>query len=112
MRGFAAGVARAACVALFLVGAAQGDLHAQSASVQRGQQFARANCARCHSIDRVTASRLPIAPPFRTLHQRYPVESLSEALGEGIVTAHQNMPEFRLEPDQIGDFINFLKSLE
>ena len=28
-----------------------------------------------------------------------------------IVTGHNEMPEFRLEPDQIGDFIAFLKTL-
>ena len=45
------------------------------------------------------------------LHLRYPVENLAEALGEGIVTGHQNMPEFRLDPGQVGDFIDFLKTL-
>jgi hypothetical protein len=55
---------------------------------------------------------LGIAPPFRTLHERYPVESLEEALGEGITTGHPSMPEFRLDPGQVGDFISFLKSLE
>jgi hypothetical protein len=60
----------------------------------------------------VSASPLSIAPPFRTLHLRYPVETLDEALAEGIVTGHPTMPEFRLEADQIGDFIAFLKSLE
>jgi mono/diheme cytochrome c family protein len=84
----------------------------QAGSIARGRQFARANCERCHSIDKVTPSRLPLAPPFRSLGQRYPIESLEEALAEGISTAHQNMPEFRLEPDQIGDFIAFLKSLQ
>lgn len=52
------------------------------------------------------------APQFRSLHLRYPVETLEEALAEGIVTGHPSMPEFRLEPDEIGDFIAFLKSLE
>ncbi len=85
---------------------------AQSPSVQRGQQFARANCARCHSTDKVSPSPLRIASPFRNLHLRYPVETLEEPLAEGIVTGHPNMPEFRLEPDQIADFIAFLKSLE
>jgi cytochrome c len=89
---------------------APGFLHA--ANVERGFNFARVNCARCHSIDKVTPSPLAIAPPFRILHERYPVESLEEALAEGIVTGHPSMPEFRLEPDQIGDFIAFLKSLE
>lgn len=79
---------------------------------QRGLAYARANCERCHSIDKVTESPLKLAPPFRELHNRYPVETLEEALGEGIVTGHPNMPEFRLEPDQIGDLISYLKSLE
>jgi mono/diheme cytochrome c family protein len=84
--------------------------HAQSA--QRGLNFVRANCARCHSIDKVSESPLRIAPPFRTLHLRYPVESLQEAFAEGIRTGHDNMPEFRLDADQIGDVIAYLKTLE
>ena len=85
---------------------------AEAASVQRGLTIARTYCARCHSIDKVSPSPLTIAPPFRTLHERYPVETLEESLGEGIVTGHPTMPEFRFEPDQVGDFIAFLKSLE
>jgi cytochrome c len=77
-----------------------------------GKAFAQANCSHCHSIDRVTQSTLAIAPPFRTLHTRYPVESLQESLAEGITTGHPSMPEFRLDPGQIGDFISFLKTLE
>jgi cytochrome c len=46
------------------------------------------------------------------LHERYPVESLAEALSEGIVTGHPTMPEFRLDVAQINDFIAFLKTLE
>lgn len=81
-------------------------------SVQRGMLFARANCARCHSIDKYSESPLKIAPPFRTLHLKYPVTELQEALAEGIVTGHQNMPEFRLDGGQIADFLAFLKTLE
>ena len=85
---------------------------AEAASVERGLNFARANCVRCHSIDKITESSLKIAPPFRTLHERYPIENLEESLTEGIVTGHQNMPEFRLDVDQAVDFIAFLKTLE
>ncbi|MEH2512674.1 cytochrome c [Nitrobacteraceae bacterium AZCC 1564] len=81
-------------------------------AVQRGRTFARANCAKCHSIDRVTASPLKIAPPFRTLHKRYPVDTLAEAFVEGIYTGHPSMPEFQLDPGQASDLIAFLKSLE
>src|SRR5215467_4421707 len=79
---------------------------------QRGFVFVKANCSRCHSIDEVTESPLRIAPPFRTLHRKYPVENLEEALAEGIVTGHPSMPEFQLDPGQIGDVISYLKTLE
>lgn len=74
--------------------------------------YARLHCAKCHSIDRVSASPVREAPPFRNLHRRYPVETLQESLAEGIVTGHPAMPEYRLEPDQIDDLIAFLKTLE
>jgi cytochrome c len=80
--------------------------------VLAGKAFAQAKCSHCHSIDKVTQSSLAIAPPFRTLHERYPVEALEEALAEGIMTGHPSMPEFRLDPGQIGDLIGFLKTLE
>ena len=85
---------------------------AASPAEMRGRAFARANCAQCHSIDRFTQSPLKIAPPFRTLHLRYPVDTLAEALAEGISTGHPSMPMFQLEPDQVNDFILYLKSLE
>lgn len=89
-----------------------GTASALSPSEQRGQFFARTNCARCHSIDKVTDSPLRIAPPFRTLHTKYPIESLAEAFAEGISTGHGNMPEFRLETDQINDLLSFMKTLQ
>jgi mono/diheme cytochrome c family protein len=91
---------------------ASGRAQTMSPSEQRGQRFAITNCARCHSIDKVSASPLKVAPPFRTLHQKYPVDTLEEALGEGIVTGHPTMPEFRLDPGQVADLIAFLKRLE
>ena len=85
---------------------------AASPQQQRGKIFALNNCAKCHSIDKASPSPLKIAPPFRTLHKRYPVETLAEALAEGIQTGHPTMPEFQLEPDQIGDLLAYLKTLE
>lgn len=85
---------------------------ANAQSVQRGLNYLRANCARCHAIDKVSESPLKLAPPFRTLHLKYPVESLQESFAEGIRTGHENMPEFRLDGDQIGDVIAYLKTLE
>jgi mono/diheme cytochrome c family protein len=79
---------------------------------QRGENFARQHCSRCHAIDRTGQSPLRVAPPFRTLHSRYPVETLGEALAEGIETGHPTMPAFQLDPDQIHDLLSYLKTLE
>jgi hypothetical protein len=79
---------------------------------RRGRQGICAGQLFALSFHRQVPSTLAIAPPFRTLHERYPVESLEEALGEGITTGHPSMPEFKLDPGQVGDFISFLKSLE
>lgn len=79
---------------------------------QRGKNFVLTNCSRCHAIDRVPPSPLKIAPPFRELHRKYPIEMLQESLAEGIFTGHPTMPMFRLEPDQINDVLSYLKSLE
>ena len=47
-----------------------------------------------------------IAPPFRDLHLKYPIETLQELLAEGIYTGHPTMPVFTLEPDQINDVLS------
>ncbi|ULK99289.1 cytochrome c [Bradyrhizobium sp. I71] len=85
---------------------------AASTAEKRGKAFAQANCARCHAIDRVSKSPVEIAPPLRTLHRRYPIDSLGEALAEGISTGHADMPVFELNPDQIHDLLSYLKTLE
>src|SRR5215467_7636019 len=58
---------------------------AQSPAAQRGLTFVRVHCAQCHAIDKVSDSPLAIAPPFRTLHLKFPLESLRRRLAEGIV---------------------------
>lgn len=108
---FAVMVVAAALAASALSLPARAD-EALSPPAQRGLVFVRTRCASCHSIYKVGGSPLKIAPPFRTLHERYPVESLQESLAEGIITGHPTMPEFRLDPGQIADVIAYLKSLE
>jgi cytochrome c len=85
---------------------------ALSPAAQRGRVLVTNNCARCHSVDKYSASPVSIAPPFRTLHERYPVEDLEEPLAEGIVTGHPMMPEFSFDPGQVNDIITYLKTLE
>ena len=99
-------------VAAVLIGASIQAAQALEPAAQRGLLFAQTNCSKCHAIGPFGDSPLPIAPPFRTLHEKYPVENLAEALAEGIVTGHPNMPQFQLDIAQIRDLIAYLKSLE
>lgn len=101
-----------AAALLALAAFASSVAQAQQPAAQRGVVLARTHCAKCHSIDKLSPSPLAIAPPFRELHKRYPVEQLQEGLAEGLVTGHPTMPEFRFATDQVRDFIAFLKTLE
>ena len=83
-----------------------------SPAAQRGLVLVRANCMQCHAIDKTSDSPLRIAPPFRTLHTKYPIDSLRRPLSEGIVAGHPTMPVFRFDPGQIEDVIAYLRTLE
>lgn len=83
----------------------------QPADHVRGQAIAERQCARCHATGRTGASPMPKAPQFRTLAKRYPIEQLAEALAEGIRTGHSDMPEFRLEPPEIGALLTYLNEI-
>jgi cytochrome c len=83
----------------------------QSPAAQRGLTFVRVHCAQCHAIDRASESPLAIAPPFRTLLLKHPIESLRRRLAEGITASHPTMPQFRLEPDQLADVVAYLETL-
>ena len=89
-----------------------GDLAEQSPAERRGLRFVSLHCAQCHAIDKVSESPLAVAPPFRTLHLKYPIESLERPLTEGIIASHPTMPQFRFERDQVVDIIAYLKTLE
>ena len=80
--------------------------------VAAGHKLVEANCSRCHAIGKTGESPLAKAPPFREVVKRYPVEFLEEALVEGIVTGHNEMPEFTFEPDQASEIVAYLNSLK
>lgn len=94
----------------------QGEAPAPSAQRQAdigaGRQLAQDNCESCHAIGPVGDSRIAAAPPFRVLSYGYPLNTLEEALGEGIIVGHPSMPEFRLEPDQIDDLLAYIESIQ
>src|SRR5438132_10996513 len=85
------------------------SVFAQSPAAQRGLTFVRTHCAQCHAIDKVSESPLAIAPPFRTLHLKYPVSDLQRLLAQGV---HPVMPRFQFEASQVEDIMAYLKTLE
>jgi cytochrome c len=98
-------------LAAAMLSAITGAVVAQTGRAQRGLTYVQTHCASCHAIGRTGESPLKIAPAFRTLHTRYPVENLAEAFAEGITTGHPSMPEFVLDPAQINDVIAYLQTL-
>ena len=80
-------------------------------SVEHGSELAKTRCGRCHAIGKTDKSPLIIAPPLRDFVKKWPLETLEEALGEGIVTGHADMPVFVFTPAEIVGFIDYLESL-
>jgi mono/diheme cytochrome c family protein len=100
----------AAALALLALSAA--PALADEAELKLGAGLLQTNCASCHAVGKTGASPNKDAPAFRTLGQRYPVESLEEALAEGILSGHPDMPEFKFDADEVGAIIAYLQSIQ
>lgn len=85
---------------------------ANEGDINVGKQFAEANCAKCHAIGKTGESERPEAPKFRELSKFYPIAALEEAFAEGIVTGHPDMPEFEMDPEQINDLLEYIRSVQ
>jgi len=94
-----------------LVAATGVNAETQADFVAKGLAIATANCGRCHALGETDQSPHKEAPPFRLVVERYPSENLAEALAEGIVSGHPDMPVFRFQPDEIEAFLAYLDSL-
>jgi mono/diheme cytochrome c family protein len=84
----------------------------RQAESARGHEIAAANCASCHAIGLSGDSAAPEAPAFRTLSQHYRVDTLEEALAEGISVGHPAMPEFQFAPDDVHALVLYLQSIQ
>lgn len=100
----------AALAALLAMGV--GTPEAAADDLKRGETLLARNCASCHAIGKSGASPHKDAPAFRTLGQRYPIESMEESLAEGIMSGHPDMPEFSFDADDVGAIIAYLKSIQ
>ena len=85
---------------------------AEQDQTNRGKALVTANCSRCHAIGTEGDSPHPEAPAFRTLASKYPIDSLEEALAEGIVSGHPDMPIFVFSPQDVDAIIHYLQSIQ
>lgn len=82
------------------------------AQLARGQAIAETNCGSCHAVGTSGESPAPEAPPFRTLSRNYRVDTLEEALAEGISVGHPAMPQFAFEPEDVDALVAYLQSIQ
>ena len=84
---------------------------AAAEDIKRGETLLARDCGSCHAVGRGDSPDKH-APAFHTLGQRYPVEALEEAPGEGFMSGHPDMPEFKFDADDVGAIIAYLKSIQ
>lgn len=97
--------------AMMLVAACVSHAPAES-SQERGLAIAEQHCSGCHAVGRTGDSPAPEAPPFRRLSENYRVDSLEEALAEGISVGHPAMPQFQFAPEDVDALVVYLQSIQ
>lgn len=85
---------------------------AYDSKIKVGRLIAETRCSTCHAIGTAGNSPHQDAKPFRLLSDNYPVRNLEEALAEGIVVGHPDMPMFVLSPYEIDALITYLESIQ
>ena len=88
-------------IGLLLLAALSALVRGQQSPRERGRILVERDCAGCHAVTRTGQSPHTMAPPFRELSKKYPIEHLAESLAEGIVVGHKDRPEFLFEPHDI-----------
>lgn len=90
----------------------EAEQFAYDSKVKVGKLIAETRCSTCHAIGPTGNSPHQDAKPFRQLSENYPVRNLEEALAEGIVVGHPDMPMFVLSPYEIDALITYLESIQ
>jgi mono/diheme cytochrome c family protein len=91
-----------------------GSLDAAQAADERavrGSAIAAAKCGRCHAVGATDDSPHKITPQLRDLKERYPIPMLVDGLASGSLAGHDEMPQFDLGPDGVGDLLAYIDSL-
>ena len=111
MRDSQGSLPAAAVVALLTTIFGGGNVLGADSGAMAGRQLADKLCARCHATGPAGDSPFAAAPTFRSIAAKYDPADLAESLAEGISVGHEAMPQFAFSPEQIDDFIAYLRSL-
>jgi len=85
---------------------------AEDVSPSAGRQLAITRCGRCHAVGRTDDSPNPRTPRFRDLGARFPFDGLRDALVQGMIVGHPEMPIQHLTAVESGDLVAYLRSLQ
>lgn len=102
----------AAAALAVLAACATPEARSSESRESRGQEIAATHCGSCHATGVSGESAAPEAPPFRTLSRNYRVNTLEEALAEGISVGHPAMPQFAFAPEDVDALIAYLQSIQ
>jgi mono/diheme cytochrome c family protein len=85
---------------------------AEEVSITAGRELATARCSRCHAVGRTGDSPNPRSPRFRDLGADFPFAGLQEALMQGMIVGHPEMPIQHLSQGESSDLIAYLQTLQ
>jgi mono/diheme cytochrome c family protein len=88
------------------------SVRAEEVSITAGRELAMDRCGRCHAVGRTGDSPNPRSPRFRDLGARFPFDGLREALMQGMIIGHPQMPIQHLTETQSGDLIAYMRTLQ
>ena len=91
---------------------AAADAFALGALEKRGRILAVRLCAQCHAIGKTDASHRTGAPPFRRLEQRVNLDTFASRLRQGLMSGHQDMPEFRFSREDARALVAYLRTIQ
>lgn len=87
-------------------------MNADQHKVERGRAIVQEKCSDCHSVTSQDPSPHRQAPSLTHLSKSYPVAQLAEALAEGIMSGHPDMPVFEFGAQSVEDIITYLEGIQ
>jgi mono/diheme cytochrome c family protein len=81
--------------------------------ILRGEAIAKGRCAICHAVgaDDKSPTWVNRNTAFRRLAERFPIPMLQQAAQTGIISGHDEMPEFSFTLDEITALLAYIDSL-